>query len=315
MGCGVRVVRTPCAELPMSPARHTSLEAAGAAIVHHLGGHWRNGRGMCLCPAHRDTNPSLSIRVGTRSLLFKCFAGCETSDVLRAISTKRLAVPRLEGGPAERLPFGSLTRSRLARRIWDESVQIRNGRGGRYLDARGLAARPDALRYHPHTPLRVGGVLQFSPAIIASVTQGGEFVAIQRNFLDRRRAALARDLANPRLTLGRPLGGAVELEPARDVLGLAEGVETAMSASQLLGLPVWAVLGAERLHQILIPAAVRRLILLPDNDLSGWRSVARAMNSYRRDALTVEHLWPWGGLNDWSDVLACEMREGRVERK
>ncbi|HEX7853390.1 MAG TPA: toprim domain-containing protein [Sphingobium sp.] len=191
---------------------------------------------------------------------------------------------------------------------------IRNGRGGRYLDARGLAARPDALRYHPRTPVRVGGVLQFRPAIIAAVKERAELVAIQRNFLDPRKAALARDLPNPRLTLGRPLSGAVKLQPAQDVLGLAEGVETAMSASLLLGLPVWAVLGAERLHQVLIPAHVRRLILLPDNDISGWRSVGRAMTSYRRDALSVELFWPWGGLNDWSHVLAREMREGRGER-
>lgn len=46
-----------------------------------------NGTGhMALCPAHDDRNPSLSISPGNGSgLLIKCFAGCDTEAVLKAV--------------------------------------------------------------------------------------------------------------------------------------------------------------------------------------------------------------------------------------
>src|SRR3546814_18302048 len=61
------------------------LEVAVAALVRRLGGAWSGDSGMCCCPAHDDRTPSLSVRVGETRLLFKCFAGCDISDVLRAL--------------------------------------------------------------------------------------------------------------------------------------------------------------------------------------------------------------------------------------
>jgi putative DNA primase/helicase len=42
-----------------------------------------NGWQAC-CPAHDDNNPSLSISVAGQKVLIKCFAECETVDVLAA---------------------------------------------------------------------------------------------------------------------------------------------------------------------------------------------------------------------------------------
>lgn len=61
------------------------LEAIGSDIVKRLGGVWKRGGAMCLCPAHADRSPSLSVRVGDHALLFKCFAGCDTRDVIYEI--------------------------------------------------------------------------------------------------------------------------------------------------------------------------------------------------------------------------------------
>jgi hypothetical protein len=35
----------------------------------------------CLCPAHSDSNPSLSIDSGTKGLILNCFAGCQTKNI------------------------------------------------------------------------------------------------------------------------------------------------------------------------------------------------------------------------------------------
>ncbi len=44
-----------------------------------------NGKYHALCPAHPDKNPSLSIRVAGTILLVKCWAGCQTSEIVAAI--------------------------------------------------------------------------------------------------------------------------------------------------------------------------------------------------------------------------------------
>ncbi len=167
-----------------------------------------------------------------------------------------------------------------------------------------------ALRYHPQTPIGRGREACFRPALIAAISQGDSVIAIQRLFLDRNRPALAADLTRPKLMLGRPRSGAVMLEPPNLQLGLAEGVETAMSAAILLGIPVWAVLGNERLSRIAIPASVRRLILLPDNDRAGRLAESQARDAHAGAGLVIETVWPWAGLNDWNDVLQAEGEEG-----
>lgn len=160
-----------------------------------------------------------------------------------------------------------------------------------------------ALRYHPQTPIGPGRVVCFRPALIAAVREGDTIVAIQRIFLDRHFPTLASDLARPKLMLGRPRSGAVMLAPAGNTLGVAEGVETAMSAAALLNIPVWAVLGNERLARFAIPDVVRHLILLPDNDRAGRLAERQARKAHARSGLVIETIWPWAGLNDWNDVL------------
>lgn len=290
-----------------------NLAAAGTEIVTRLRGRWIGTWGMCHCPCHDDRTASLSVRIGQRSLLFKCFAGCATEDILRALRSTRLAVPTRtaesalskRGDPAPRMD------GRI-RQIWDDAFPLSGTTGARYLAQRGLAPCSAALRYNPRTPLGQGYAVRYRPAVIAAIRQGRDLVAIQRLFLERDGKGLAGDLDRPKLTLGSPRGGAVQLEQASRLLGLAEGIETAMAATVLLQIPVWATLGSERLHQILIPGEVRKLVLLPDNDRAGRLGLERARRVYGDCNLELVHRWPWGGLNDWSDVLAHRnAREGR----
>ena len=76
-----------------SRAGNLSLETEAATLVHRLNGRWHGDGGMCCCPAHEDRTPSLSVRVGNTTLLFKCFAGCSGVDIVRAIRRLNLAVP------------------------------------------------------------------------------------------------------------------------------------------------------------------------------------------------------------------------------
>ena len=290
----------------------TMLEAAAFDIVTLLGGSWRSGGAMCRCPAHDDKTPSLSVRVGDKSLLFKCFAGCPVRDVLREIRRLQFAVPVLPRGLASPVVrTGQQTNTALALQIWERAQSILGTFGERYLIGRGLNPAGLPLRFHPRTPVGSGPAVQFRPAIIAPLCDERGLNAIQRIFLDPQSASLARDLEAPKLTLGRPLGAAVRLLPATSTLGLAEGVETAAAAMILLQIPVWATLGNERLGRISIPDSVEHLILLPDVDRPGLRSAGLAKTGYARPGRTVEIRLPFGRVNDWNDAL--RLRQIREE--
>lgn len=288
--------------MPTSTEAPLSLETTAADLVRKLGGTWRPQGAMCRCPAHADRSPSLSVRIGATSLLFKCFAGCTGAEVLRAIRRLDLKVPvsgRLESAGGREVVDRS---GSLARALWEGAIPLSASRGAAYLAGRAIPTLSPALRFHPRTPLGRGRLVRFRPAIIAAITER-DVVAVQRLFLAPGLSSLATDLPNPRLTLGRPGTGAVRLQPPCRVLGLAEGVETAMSASILLGVPVWATLGNGRLPRIAIPPQVEQLILLPDNDAAGRLAEVLARQTYAADARVIETLWPWRGLNDWNDVL------------
>lgn len=281
------------------------LETQGARLVETLGGQWQRDHGMCLCPAHVDREPSLSVRVGCHALLFKCFAGCDTRDVIRAIRRKDrdalkrgIAHSRFQGQDRGIAPsLGHILR------LWGRAQPLAGTLAEAYLRRRGLEIGSPALRFLSTTPLGRGNGVIFRPAMLTAVHQGRELLALQRTFFAPGRPIRARDLGKPRRMLGRPLAGAVQLAPAGEVLGLAEGTETAMSAMVMLGIPVWATLGAERFHRIALPGSVSRLILLPDKDRAGKAALAKALDAYRMPGRTIEVIWPPAGCKDWNDAL------------
>lgn len=281
-----------------------ALETQAANLVKRLGGTWSPNGAMCRCPAHDDRSPSLSVRVGDTALLFKCFAGCDTINVIRAI---RNLDPNIQfTGPSMANTTTSISPMWLRNRaldLWDMSRPLPGTPAEQYLRRRSIPIFSRALRFHPRTPLGRGRLAVFRPALIAALYERSDFVALQRTFLDPDEPRRARDLANPRRMLGRPGQGAVMLAPVNDTLGLAEGIETAMSAILLLEIPVWATLGNERLAHVTIPDTVSRLILLPDNDCGGRIGAAKAAEVYAMPGRTIETLWPPHGFNDWNDAL------------
>ena len=293
--------------MPTSSIIHPyrDLESEAADLVKRLGGTWTPDGGMCRCPAHNDRTPSLSVRVGRTALLFKCFAGCETIDVMRAIRGLDMSIPaggqRLAGSPSS--PHSPVWLRRRAQDLWDEALPIAGTPAQTYLRRRAIPLTPPVLRYHPRTPLGRGKLAAFRPAMLAAIHEDDRLVALQRTFLDAQEPRRARDLAHPRRSLAQPGRGAVLLAAATEALGLAEGVESALSAMILLGIPVWATLGSERFPHVAVPQTVTRLILLPDNDRAGRIGAAKASEVHVLPGRTIETIWPPAGFNDWNDVL------------
>ncbi len=98
--------------------------------------------------------------------------------------------------------------------------------------------------------------------------------------------------------------GAVQLgASANGELGLAEGIETALSATILTGVPCWATLSAKRLDAVDLPDSIRRVHLFGDNDDAGRQGVDRATARFSHLGLPVSRWWPPNQYNDWNDLL------------
>jgi len=102
-----------------------------------------------------------------------------------------------------------------------------------------------------------------------------------------------------------PEGCAIRLwDPRGDVLGIAEGIETAMGAARTFKMPVWAAINANRLAAWQAPEGVREVFIFGDNDES-FTGQAAAYNLARRlklkDGLTVHVMVPDAIGSDWAD--------------
>lgn len=107
-----------------------------------------------------------------------------------------------------------------------------------------------------------------------------------------------------------PDGCAVRLWPAGEVLGIAEGIETAISASRLFDdIPVWAALNAQNLMKWTPPEGVKRVVIFGDNDRS-YTGQAAAYALARRlaavEGLDVKVEIPSSTGSDWNDVWNME---------
>jgi putative DNA primase/helicase len=180
-------------------------------------------------------------------------------------------------------------------RLWRASKPACEGDAvDRYLSARGLGGRG-----YP-TSLRCGDGM-----MVAMVTApDGRPMTLHRTYLtaDGRKASVEV----PRKLMPGQIakGSAVRLAPACGHLGIAEGIETALSAAILFNLPVWAALNANLLREWQPPAGVVAVTVFADND-ANFTGQEAAYSLARRLSgnVAVDVQTPRGSGTDWNDVL------------
>lgn len=209
---------------------------------------------------------------------------------------------------------------KLKNSLWAEGYPVQAGDPvDLYLSARGLAARPRCLRTVFSLPYR-GEPVTRHPAMLAMFCDAdGRPNTLHRTWLthDGRKA----EVEQPRKMMPGALakGGAIRLQEAvGEVLGVAEGVETALSAAALHGLPVWAVTSEGLMRAWKPPAGVRRVVIFGDAD-AHYVGQAAAYELGRR--LSVEKLVDVVEVKipdvlgtDWNDELMSEPSEVTVRR-
>ena len=286
-----------------------SLVETARCICESRGGKWSGTKGMACCPAHDDRTPSLGVSIGRQAILFHCFAGCDQQSVLAALAREGFEAPALfSGSKAADFPEPTRTRkpSTAALRIWRDAERLCASPAKAYLESRGILAASQALRFHPRTPLGPKGRTRFLTAMIAAVSLDEGPIAIHRTFLSGNAKA---DFDKPKRALGSLGEAAVRLfAPASGKLGLAEGIESAMSAYALTGIPVWATLGNERFGLVSVPESVTELHLFVDHDAGGELAASRGLAAYEQEGRTIHVRKPSSHDTDWNDELTAWLR-------
>jgi putative DNA primase/helicase len=99
-------------------------------------------------------------------------------------------------------------------------------------------------------------------------------------------------------------GSAIRLTAVSQVLGIAEGVETALAASEMFEVPCWSCISTAGIESFEPPAGVREVIVFADHDESfaGQKSAFAAAHRLKLKGFEVEVCIP-PTVGDWLDVL------------
>jgi len=155
----------------------------------------------------------------------------------------------------------------ILRALFKDSVPAaRDNLVGGYLTMRGLDTIPGCLRYHPG--IREPETCQIFPAMLAVVQMpDGKAATLHRTFLTK--TAEKAPVSKPKKLMPgicKLRGGAVRLFEHADVLGVAEGIETAIACHEMDGIPVWAVVSTSLMVGWEPPVGVERVVIYGDND-------------------------------------------------
>jgi putative DNA primase/helicase len=200
--------------------------------------------------------------------------------------------------------------------IWTRAAPLEGpDAASRYLASRGIVIKPPptAVRFIQELPYYDGKIRTYFPTMIAKVVAPDNSSAtLHRTFLNEQgtKAFVLGDKCKMLMPGKIPTGGAVRLGPADETLGVAEGIETALSAAQLHHMTVWACLSAGALLKWQPPESTRRIVIFGDRDESFCGQMTSYSLAYRlktmRRMLTIEVAFPSGQFKDFNDELrAC----------
>ena len=261
-------------------------------IVKAHGGDWCGTYGLVPGPDHSPKDRSCKVwQVGDR-IFVHSFAGDHWKDCRAHLAIeddnwhpehRAARTPRptpLPARPTARVR--DLLRTATSPDLVPDAVE--------YLSSRKLWPLPKGCRLKAHvaapywstTGERPECIGRF-PALLAEVRDmGGELVSAHVTYLQsgkKLEGHTPRKLLSP---LAGRTGCAVRLVPQDGpVLVVAEGLETALAAHRLLGLPTWSCLSAPLLGRFQPPSDVEQLVVAIDKDGAGI-SAARKLRDRLR---------------------------------
>lgn len=194
---------------------------------------------------------------------------------------------------------------RAMNELWRSGRAITmNDAAGRYLRRRvGLVEFPESLRFVPF--LRHPSGSPWFGMLAKVCAPDGSGSILHRTFLteDGQKAPVEPPRALMPGLVAK--GAAVRLATPGPSLGIAEGIETALAASRLHEVPVWAALNASLLAAWEPPAEAARVVIFADNDanFAGQAAAYALAKRIFSSTRAVEVRFPDEINSDWNDEL------------
>ena len=235
----------------------------------------------------------------------------EAAKLIRDLcGTARIEVPKAKRGKANA--------DAVVDRFWNGASPL-NGMdpASKYLQRRGMRMSkwPAMLRYLTRARYKhADGHASYHPAMVARfVSPDRSQSTVHLTYLDDagNKADLAGEPEKKVAACSMPCGGAVRLAPSAETMGIAEGIETAMSAMLLFDVPVWAGLNTGGMVKWEPPPSARNILIFADNDDNFAGHAAAYSLAYRLANLKVDGVprfhvevrLPDFAGDDWNNVL------------
>lgn len=202
--------------------------------------------------------------------------------------------------------------------VWKASRPIEGTPAEKYLLKRGIwrANFAPVLRFHPGLSYIHGKEKRNYgkfPCLLAPIKdRNGKMVSIHRIFLtedgDKAPVPDPKKMMSAQADIR---GAAIRLFPAGDVLGVAEGIETALAAHAVSRIPVWSCVSAVLMELVDIPDTVKTVVVWADLDRScrGAEAAERLADRLEKQGKQVQICLPQGPIPadakglDWLDVM------------
>jgi hypothetical protein len=277
-----------------------------------LRGRWHGKYGRSLCPVCTGSkhNPPLSVKDTPGGIAVFCHRGCDHRDIRQALGLEEQG-ERVRAFTAEDQKAmetekreADLKSSGYAMQVWDKSEDPHNSLVATYLRSRCIDADalPPSIRFHPACRHAISESVH--PAMVALI-EGGEYPAIHRTYLQADGSGKAA-VSPQKMMLGPSRSGGVFLTPPAPLLVVGEGIETTLSAMQLIkvepGACFVAGLSTSGIAGLNIPAGTERLIVVVDGDAPGQEAASKLLR--RADDTGIHASWiaaPAGA--DFNDIL------------
>lgn len=219
------------------------------------------------------------------------------------------AAPRPERSAADKLAD--------AMRMWRGAKPVvKDDPVDRWLAMRvGPMIVPPSIRYAPRARYQ-DNVVSYHPCMVAPIQEpAGAVVNVHRTYLAIDGSEKA-NVPEPRRYMSGdiPKGSAVRLGPAAEIMGVAEGIETAFAASLMFGITVWAALNEVLLAAFIPPAGTKELFIFGDNDPNfvGQHAAYALARRITKDGIRARVELPIMTGRDWNNEWNDKRNRGRA---
>lgn len=282
--------------------------ATPAEIARALEGEVQGARVLCPGPGHSKHDRSLSILIDPNApdgLLVHSFAGDDWKhcrDHVMAALGLHHARPEQLPPRRQNTPLAGADKSRTdgAMQLWRETRPIAGTLAERYLTSRGIILPADidhVIRFHPSCPFGKGAQHPCMVALFRHIHTDAP-VAVHRTALSADGKKIDRKW------LGNCRNAAIKLSPHADVtlgLGVAEGIETALSVMQAGWQPVWALGSAGAIARFPVLGGIESLTIFADHDPPGIAAASACAERWQADGREAHIAYPQTFHFDFND--------------